>query len=76
MHYLYINMLGGNSHGTMAVKDGALMFPEEKYSDGKQEQTYRSSLRREGNDAYFVIAEIKAQDGWKEAWRIRMQRQK
>jgi hypothetical protein len=46
------------------------------FPDGKQEQTYRSSWRREGNDAYFVITEVKAPDGWKEAWRVRMQRQK
>jgi hypothetical protein len=76
VHYLYINMLGGASRGTVAVKDGGLMFPEDKYSDGKQEQTYRSSWRRDGGDAYFVLTEIKVPDGWKEAWRIRMQRQK
>jgi hypothetical protein len=73
---LYINMLGGNSRGTVSVADGVLVFPEEKYSDGKQEQTFRSSWRREGEDAYIVIAESKSPDGWKEAWRVRMLRQK
>ena len=76
VRYLYINMPGGNSRGTVSVKDGALVFPEETYSDGKQEQVFRSSWRREGDDAYFVITEVKAPDGWKEAWRVRMQRQK
>ena len=51
-------------------------FPEEKYSDGKIEQTYRSQWRRDGDDAYIAISELKIGDSWKEAWRIRMQRQK
>ena len=76
VQYLYINMLGGNSRGTVTVNDGMLVFPEEKYSDGKQEQTYRSSWRRDGDDAYLVLTEVKTQDGWKTAWRTRMQRQK
>lgn len=76
VHYLYINVLGGNSRGTVTVKDEALVFPEESYSDGKQQQTYRSSRRRDGDDAYFVLTELKTAQGWKEAWRVRMQRQK
>lgn len=76
VRFLYINVLGGHSGGSVAVSDGALVFPEEKYSDGKQEQVYRSSWRRDGDDVYLVVTELKVQDGWKEAWRIRMQRQK
>ena len=60
VHYLYINMLGGNSRGTVMVKDGVLVFPEETYSDGKQQQTYRSSWRRDGDDAYFVLTEVRS----------------
>jgi hypothetical protein len=75
VQYLYINVLGGHSQGTVTAKDGALMFPEDKYNDGKQEQTYRSQWRRDGDDAYLVVTEQKVADGWKEAWRIRMQRQ-
>ena len=76
VHYLYINVLGGHSRGTVTPGDGALYFPEEKYSDGKIEQTYRSLWRRDGDDAYIAISEVKVPGGWKEAWRIRMQRQK
>ncbi len=76
VHYLYINVLGGNSRGTVTAKEGVLLFPEEAYSDGKQQQTFRSSWRRDGDDAYLVLTEVKAPDGWKEAWRTRMQRQK
>jgi len=76
VHYLYINVAGGHSRGTVTPKDGVLYFPEEKYSDGKLEQTYRSQWRRDGDDAYIAISELKVGDGWKEAWRIRMQRQK
>jgi hypothetical protein len=76
VHYLYINVLGGSSRGTVTVKDDALAFPEESYSDGKQQQTYRSTWRRDGNDAYFVLTEVKTPQGWKEAWRMHMQRQK
>lgn len=76
VHYLYINVLGGNSRGTVTAKDDVLVFPEESYSDGKQQQTYRSSWRRDGDDAYFVATELKTPQGWKEAWRVRMQRQK
>ena len=76
VQYLYINTLGGASRGSVAVRDGALVFPEDKYSDGKQEQTYRSAWRRDGDDAYFVLTEVRSGDGWKEAWRIRMERQK
>jgi hypothetical protein len=76
VHYLYINILGGNSRGTVTSKGDALVFPEENYSDGKQQQTYRSTWRRDGNDAYFVLTEVKTSQGWKEAWRTRMLRQK
>lgn len=74
--YIYFNNEGGHSNGTVSVRDGALFFPEEKYSDGKVEQTYRSQWRRDGDDAYIAVSEIKVADGWKEAWRVRMQRQK
>ena len=76
VQYLYINVLGGASRGSVLSRDGVLEFPEDKYSDGKQEQTYRSSWKRDGDDAYFVLTEVRAGDGWKEAWRIRMERQK
>ena len=76
VRYLYINALGGNSQGTVTVKDGSLIFPEETYTEGKQQQTYRSSWRRDGDDAYLVLTEMKSADGWKEAWHLRMQRQK
>ena len=36
----------------------------------------RSQWRRDGDDAYIVVSEVKVADGWKEAWRVRMQRQK
>jgi hypothetical protein len=74
VQYLYINVLGGNSRGSVAAEGGVLMFPEEKYSDGKHEQTYRSSWRRDGDDEYVVLTELKTPDGWKEAWRLRMVR--
>lgn len=76
VHYLYINVLGGNSRGTVTMRDEALAFPEENYSDGKQQQTYRSTWRQDGNDAYLVLTEVKTPQGWKDAWRMRMQRQK
>ena len=76
VHYLYFNVLGGVSKGTVTPADGVLYFPEEKYSDGKTEQTYRSTWRRDGDDAYIAVSEVKVPGGWKEAWRIRMQKQK
>ncbi|WP_418317214.1 hypothetical protein [Piscinibacter sakaiensis] len=76
MHYLYINVLGGNSRGTVTANGDVLQFPEEQYRDGTQQLTYRSSWRRDGNDAYVVLTESKTPDGWKEAWRVRMERQK
>jgi hypothetical protein len=76
VRYLYINTLGGASRGGVAVRDGALAFPEDKYSDRKQEQTCRSARRRDGDEACFVLAEVESGDGWKEAWRIRTERQK
>ena len=76
VHYLYINTSGGHSRGVVAVDDGVLVFPEEKYSDGNKEQTYRSQWRRDGEDAYIALTEQQTGDGWREAWRMRMQRQK
>lgn len=76
VHYLYINLLGGHSRGTVSVTDGALVFPEEVYSDGQRQQTFRSTWRRDGDDAYLVLTEVKSPQGWKEAWRVRMQRQR
>ena len=75
VRYLYINVLGGHSGGSVSTQGDTLVFPEEKYSDGSGEQVYRSSWRRDGDDAYLVVTEQKVQDRWKEAWRVRMQRQ-
>lgn len=76
VHYLYINVQGGNSRGTVADRDRSLVFPEESFNDGKQQQTFRSRWRRDGDDAYLVLTESKTPDVWKEAWRTRMQRQR
>jgi len=76
VQYIYINVLGGYSRGTVTTRDGMLVFPEEHYSEGKGEQTYRTQWQRDGDDAYLTITEVKTESGWKEAWRVRMQRQK
>jgi len=76
VHYLYFNTAGGVSRGSVAARDdGTLVFPEERYSAEGVEQVYRSSWRREGDDAYLVLTEIQTPEGWKEAWHMRMLRQ-
>jgi len=74
VHYLYINTSGGHSRGTVAVADGVLMFPEERYTANGVEQVFRSQWRRDGADAYLVLTERMDQGQWREAWRMRMTR--
>ncbi|MFA5939759.1 MAG: hypothetical protein WC809_10435 [Sinimarinibacterium sp.] len=76
VHYLYFNTDGGVSHGSVTAReDGALLFPEEHYRKKDVEEIYRSSWRRDGDDAYLVLAEFQTPEGWKEAWHMRMLRQ-
>jgi hypothetical protein len=75
VEYIYFNVAGGVSRGSMQPDDGALRFPEERYvGAGGKEEVYRSVWRPAGGDAYDVVTETLLDDKWVEVWRIHMQR--
>ncbi len=75
LSYQYFNADGGVSRGTVEARDGALQFPEERYSGENGVQVFRSQWRQDGSDAYLVLTEMQVKDTWKEAWRMRLAKQ-
>ncbi len=75
VQYLYIENQGGYSKGSVTAGGDGLVFPPTAYIDNGKEQVYRSRWQRDGDDAYEAVNEFKAGDGWKLAWKVRMQKQ-
>jgi hypothetical protein len=75
INYLYFASDGGVSTGIVEVKDGALTFPNEKYtgSDGKS-QTLRTVWEHKGENEYVAVTEQEKAGKWIEAWRIDFKR--
>lgn len=66
---------GSRSVGRAVPAPNGLSFPEETHSaaDGS-EMTIRSSWTRDGDNAYVVLSEARQGAGWRELWRMRMER--
>ncbi|MBS0378943.1 MAG: hypothetical protein JSS29_10700 [Proteobacteria bacterium] len=74
LRYLYIESAGGFAEGTVTAEDGVLVFPATRYTEGGEDQTYRSRWRRQGPDAYEVVTEFKAGEAWQPGLTVRMVR--
>ncbi|HVP33284.1 MAG TPA: hypothetical protein VMT09_06500 [Steroidobacteraceae bacterium] len=74
LEYLYIESAGGFSRGAVTAEDGALVFPAASYVEKGETRTYRSRWQRVGDDAYDVVTEFQAKDGWVPGLSLRMQR--
>jgi len=73
LQYLYIESAGGFSRGTVTQEGTALVFPPTQYTEHGATQTYRSRWQPAGSDAYDVLTEFQAKDGWVEGFKVHMQ---
>jgi hypothetical protein len=73
LQYLYIESAGGFSRGTVASEGDALIFPATPYVEKGVTQTYRSSWRRVGEDAYEVLTEFLVKGSWTPGFSLHMQ---
>jgi hypothetical protein len=72
--YLYIENLGGVSHGTMEATADALVFPPAQYVADGESMTYRVRWTRQGDDAYEAFSEMQGRDGWAPMFRVTLKR--
>jgi hypothetical protein len=76
LQYLYIESAGGFSRGTVASDGDALVFAPTSYLEKGVTQTYRSSWRRVGEDAYDVLTEFLVKGSWTPGFSLHMQQVK
>ena len=76
VNYLYFNVLGGHSRGTVTPADGVLYFPEENTATARRSRFTAASGGATATTLMSSYRRSRCPGGWKEAWRIRMQRQK
>ena len=72
--FLYIENLGGVSHGTMEPAPDALVFPPTQYVADGESMTYRVRWTRQGDDAYEAFSEMQVKDGWAPMFRVTLKR--
>ena len=64
VEWVYIENLGGVSHGSVESANGVLTFPATQYvADGKS-MTYRARWTPIGTDAYEAWSEARNGDAW------------
>jgi hypothetical protein len=73
VEYLYIESGGGFSRGPVATDQDALVFPDTSYVQGGKTQIYRSRWQRRGENAYDVVTEFQAKDGWVPGFSLHME---
>jgi hypothetical protein len=73
VEYLYIESGGGFSRGPVATDRDALVFPDTSYVEGGKTQIYRSRWQRRGENAYDVVTEFQAKDGWVPGFSLHME---
>ena len=72
VQYLYIESGGGFSRGPVSADRDALVFPDTNYVEGGKTQVYRSRWQRRGDNAYDVVTEFRAKDGWVPGFNLHM----
>ncbi len=73
LEYLYIDSDGGFSRGSVNVDQESLIFPDTNFVENGKTQVYRSRWQRSGADAYNVMTEFKAKDGWVPGFKVHME---
>jgi hypothetical protein len=73
IEYLYIESDGGFSRGPVSTDKNVLVFPDTNFVENGKTQLYRSRWQRSGENAYDVITEFKAKDGWVSAFKVHME---
>jgi hypothetical protein len=74
LEYLYIESGGGYSRGAVCADGATLVFPAASYREDGKEQVYRSRWQRQGDDAYDVVTEFQAKQGWVPGFTVHMRR--
>jgi hypothetical protein len=57
----------------VATDRDALVFPDTSYVEGGTTQIYRSRWQRRGENAYDVVTEFQAKDGWVPGFSLHME---
>jgi hypothetical protein len=73
LEYLYIESDGGSSRGPVTAGQGSLVFPDTTFIQDGKTQVYRSRWQRSGANAYDVLTEFKASDGWVPGFKVHME---
>jgi hypothetical protein len=55
------------------VEHDALVFPDTSYEENGKTQIYRSRWQRSGDNAYDVVTEFQAKNGWVPGFKVRME---
>jgi hypothetical protein len=74
VEFLYIENLGGVSHGTMESTPGALVFPPTQYVADGQSMTYRVRWTLISDSSYEAWSEMQVKDAWVTMFKITMKR--
>jgi hypothetical protein len=72
LEYLYIESDGGFSRGPVSIDKDALVFPDTTFLENGKTMVYRSRWQRSGEDAYDVVTEFRAKDGWVPGFKVHM----
>ncbi len=73
LEYLYIESDGGFSRGAVSTDRDALIFPDSIFAENGKSLVYRSRWQRSGADAYDVVTEFQAKDGWVAGFKVHME---
>jgi hypothetical protein len=73
LEYLYIESDGGSSRGPVTTEQGSLVFPDTTFIQDGKTQVYRSRWQPSGANAYDVLTEFKANDGWVPGFKVHME---
>jgi hypothetical protein len=73
LEYLYIESDGGFSRGPVSTERDSLVFPDTNFVENGKTQVYRSRWQHSGSDAYDVVTEFRAKDGWVPGFKVHME---
>jgi hypothetical protein len=73
LEYLYIDSDGGFSRGPVSFDQESLIFPDTNFVEDGKIQVYRSRWQRSGSNAYNVLTEFRANDGWVPGFKVHME---
>lgn len=74
LQYVYIESGGAILRGTVAMENGALIFPAAAYTENGRSMNVRARWQPAGDDAYDVTTEFEVQGRWVRGFALHMQR--